>query len=213
MSHFDTRTLRRLLPLSTALLVTVPALAGQPAYAPDAYGAGDPWSAPDGDLDAEAYDLAQVLRAEPQVHSVRIVEPRQECRTEVRYVPVRERRGAVDTGAATFVGGVLGAVVGHQIGQREARGVGTVAGALIGGAIGHEMAQGQVRRAGETGYRGEELHAVQSEQCVTRALERWEDRIDGYRVTYRYNGHIYSTQLPRDPGATLRVRVNVQPVG
>lgn len=211
MDRTPARTLRRLAPLSAALLISAPLMAGQMpgAYG---YGSGDDWRAGDVDADGDGYDMAQVLRSEPMLHSVRIVEPRQECRTEVRYVPVRERRGSVDAGAATLVGGVLGAVLGHQIGQREARGVGTVAGALLGGAIGHQVAQGQGGRA-ESGYRDDELRAVQGEQCVTRAVERYEDRIDGYRVTYRYNGRIYSAQLPRDPGATLRVRVNVQPVG
>ena len=198
------RTLRRLAPFTAALLASAPVLAVQPGYAPDGYGPDD---------DGDAYDTAQMLRAEPLVHSVRIVEPRQECRSEVRYVPVRQRRGSGDTGPATLVGGVLGAVIGHQIGHGDGRGVGTVAGALIGGAIGHGMAQEQARRDTVSGYRDDEYRAVQGEQCVTRAVERHEDRIDGYRVTYRYNGHIFSTQLPNDPGTTLRVRVNVQPVG
>ena len=115
-----------------ALLAGTPLLARQPmqnSYAP----AADPaWRGDGQRYDGGTYDIAEVLRSEPQTRIVRIVEPQQECHREVRYV-----------------------------------------------------------------------HSV----------ERYEERVDGYRVTYRYNGHIFSTQLPRDPGGTLRVRVNVEPVG
>ena len=37
------------------------------------------------------------------------------------------------------------------------------------------------------------------------------ERIDGYRVTYEYNGCEYDTRLPYDPGQKIRVRVAVAP--
>ena len=43
--------------------------------------------------------------------------------------------------------------------------------------------------------------------------EHQEERIDGYRVVYRYNGQKYATELPYDPGREIRVRVDVRPAG
>ena len=40
---------------------------------------------------------------------------------------------------------------------------------------------------------------------------RTEERLDGYEVTYRYNGQVGTTFTQRDPGPTLRVSVNVVP--
>jgi len=189
-----------------ALLAGTPLLARQPMQ--DSYGpAADPaWRGDGESYDGGTYDIAEVLRSEPQTRIVRIVEPQQECHREVRYVHSVERRaGGPDSGAATLVGGVLGAVLGHQVGRGESRGIGTVAGALIGGAIGNELARGPAR--------DDDIRPVEAERCQVHSVERYEERVDGYRVTYRYNGHIFSTQLPRDPGGTLRVRVNVEPVG
>ena len=39
----------------------------------------------------------------------------------------------------------------------------------------------------------------------------YEDRVEGYRVTYEYNGRRQTTQLPYDPGDRIRVRVDVRP--
>ena len=36
--------------------------------------------------------------------------------------------------------------------------------------------------------------------------------IEGYRVTYRYQGHNYVTRMNRHPGRRIKVKVNVIPV-
>jgi uncharacterized protein YcfJ len=38
--------------------------------------------------------------------------------------------------------------------------------------------------------------------------EKWV----GYDVLYGYNGADYSVRMPRKPGPTVRVRVNIEPV-
>jgi uncharacterized protein YcfJ len=48
-------------------------------------------------------------------------------------------------------------------------------------------------------------------RCETRYQSREEQRIDGYRVIYTYNGRKYATDMPYDPGKRLRIRVDVQP--
>jgi uncharacterized protein YcfJ len=54
-----------------------------------------------------------------------------------------------------------------------------------------------------------EEHVVQ--RCATRYENEYEERIDGYRVTYEYNGREHTTRLPYDPGERMRVRVAVAP--
>ena len=43
-------------------------------------------------------------------------------------------------------------------------------------------------------------------------VDNWESRIVGYRVTYEYHGHLYTTVLPYDPGPRMPVQVSVAPV-
>ena len=39
-----------------------------------------------------------------------------------------------------------------------------------------------------------------------------QQRVNGYRVTYEYQGQPYTTVLRNDPGRTLPVRVSVTPL-
>ena len=49
------------------------------------------------------------------------------------------------------------------------------------------------------------------ERCEVRHIDSWEERTDGYRVTYVYNGRKGVTELPYRPGDRIRVRVDVTP--
>ena len=49
------------------------------------------------------------------------------------------------------------------------------------------------------------------QRCDTRYEKEYEERIDGYRVTYEYNGREFTTRMPYDPGEKIRVRVAVSP--
>jgi uncharacterized protein YcfJ len=49
------------------------------------------------------------------------------------------------------------------------------------------------------------------QRCEVRYEDQYEERIDGYRVTYEYNGREYTTRMPYDPGSKIRVRVAVAP--
>ena len=113
-----------------------------------------------------------------------------------------------------ILGSIIGAAVGNQIGSGDGRRAATVAGAIIGSAVGHDAAARRDARQ-STDYRdayydnrGREYSV---ERCETRYRDDWEERIDGYRVTYEYNGVRQVTRLPYDPGDRLRVQVNVRP--
>jgi uncharacterized protein YcfJ len=144
------------------------------------------------------YDYARVVDVQPLMTRVRVTTPQRECWEETRY---EERRGPRDPAAGAVLGAVVGAVIGHQIGHGRGRDAATAAGAVIGAGIGHREAQ---RNNGPPGQ-----YTVQ--RCETRYSDEWQERVDGYRVTYLYNGRRQVTELPYRPGDRIRVRVDVSP--
>ncbi|HMI36607.1 MAG TPA: glycine zipper 2TM domain-containing protein [Steroidobacteraceae bacterium] len=191
--------------IAAGLAIGAPALANE----------NDRWQDdPAGMSAAYEYDYARVTHVEPRMRQVRVSVPRRECDEDAGYASGYDpgyRHGAERPAAGGMIlGGLIGAVIGHQIGQGRERAVGTVAGAVIGSAIGHDAAM-QRRDDGSYGYSSP--RAPRGERCETRYSEQIEQRIDGYRVSYRYNERNYQTVLPYDPGERLRVRVTVRPEG
>jgi uncharacterized protein YcfJ len=197
-------------------LVATPALASHESSYSSGY---------NGSYQDEQYEYAQVISSEPLVRQVHVTVPRRECYNETHYVPVNNNRYGgrygngygvgQSTAGSMILGGLIGAALGHQIGNQQSRRTGAIAGAIIGTAIGNEAAQRRGSYGSRYGndYRAEELRAVDGQRCEVRNEEHVEERIDGYRVTYRYNDRTYTTQTARDPGAQIRVRVSVSPLG
>jgi len=152
------------------------------------------------------YDYAQVISAQPIINYVTVKTPVRECWEEMQYYTVDRRAGHKAGG--TLLGAVIGGVIGHQVGSGRGNDAATVAGTLIGAAIGNDAAR---RRHGDA-Y-GVERHARPVERCKTSYREHNEEQIDGYRVTYRYNGQKYMTEMPYDPGRKIKVRVDIRPAG
>ena len=48
--------------------------------------------------------------------------------------------------------------------------------------------------------------------CETRYEYEERDRVEGFRVTYVYDGETYTTRTAYDPGDRIRVEVKVRPV-
>lgn len=142
------------------------------------------------------FDYARVVDVEPIVKEVRIETPRRECRESIQSVEQRP-----DTGARTVLGGVIGGVLGSQIGSGRGRDAATVAGALIGSRVGYDSANSRYSRTEERVV----------ERCRVSYETEYEERIEGYRVTYLYNGREHTTRLPYDPGERIKVRVAVTP--
>jgi uncharacterized protein YcfJ len=149
-----------------------------------------------------SYDYAKVISAEPIIDYVTVSTPVRECWEETQYYTVD--RHAHERRASTFMGAVIGGVIGHQFGSGRGNDAATVAGSLIGAAIGNDVARDR------HGY-GTETVARPVQRCETRYREHREERIDGYRVLYRYRGQKYLTEMPYDPGDRIRVRVDVRP--
>jgi len=150
----------------------------------------------------DGYDYAPVTRVEPIVRQVRVETPRRECWDETRVVESRPHISDPSVGGRTLLGGIIGGVIGHQIGSGRGRDAATIAGAVIGSGVGYDSAR---RRVGTS----TEEHVVQ--RCATRYERDYEERIEGYRVTYEYNGREFTTRMPYDPGERIRVRVDVAP--
>jgi uncharacterized protein YcfJ len=196
--------------IAVGLAIGAPALANQ----------GERWEDDAQSMGAVSdYDYARVTNVEPRVRQVRVSVPRRECYEETGYGsdygpgygPGYSQGGGERPAAGGMIlGGLIGAVIGHQFGHGRERGVGTVAGAVIGSAIGHDAA---MQRRGYVPYGYSPARAESGERCETRYTEQVEQRIDGYRVSYRYNDRDYQTVLPYDPGERLRVRVAVRPEG
>jgi uncharacterized protein YcfJ len=144
------------------------------------------------------YDYAPVTRVEPIVRHVRIETPRRECYDDVRYVESRPPEVA----GRTLLGGIIGGVIGHQIGSGRGNDAATVAGAVIGAGIGYDSAK---RRYGS------DTREEVVRRCDVSYEREYEERIEGYRVTYEYNGREYTTRMPYDPGERIKVRVAVAP--
>lgn len=185
------RTARGLLVLAGVLAVTGVALASPP-----------PWSNSRHNRGGDDYDYAPVTHVEPIVRQVRIETPRRECYDDTRYVEPRGHISDPDVGGRTLLGGIIGGVIGHQFGSGRGNDAATVAGAVIGAGVGYDSAN----RRYSSGPREETV-----QRCDVRYEHTSEERIDGYRVTYEYNGREYTTRLPYDPGERIKVRVAVAP--
>jgi uncharacterized protein YcfJ len=163
------------------------------------------------------YDYARVVDVDPIIRRVRVSAPHRECWNETRYEEVnysRERRIEPHRGAAgsMILGGLVGAAIGNQIGSGDGRRAATVAGAIIGSAVGHDAAARRDTRNARYAYDNYgESRPYEVERCGVRYDQGYEERIEGYRVTYVYHGRVYTTRLPYDPGRRLRIRVKVEP--
>ncbi len=153
---------------------------------------------------AGVFDEAKVVHVEPLYERVSYSVPTEVCREEqVSYQAQRRRGGATAPILGAVIGGAIGNAVGHHKRNRQ---VGTAVGALLGGSIGADIARNRRAPEGERRYRNEQV-------CHTEREIREEERAAGYRVTYAYAGQTHTTRMNRDPGPTLRVRVNVTPAG
>lgn len=183
---------------------------------------------------AQSYsDTAQVLSAQPIYERNSL--PRQECTNETvttdRVVP-SQGSGYVSTGyqqtyqpapppertigAGTVIGAIIGGVVGHQFGRSSGgRDVGTGVGIVAGGLIGNQIENSAPANPASGYAQGgpARVDYIPETRNVQRCRTVYDDRdeVTGYTVAYRYQGRDYTTRVAYDPGATMRVQVNLTP--
>ena len=177
---------------------------------------------------AQSYsDTAQVLSAQPVYERNSL--PRQQCSNETIITDRRVvSQGYVETGyvqpapfgertvgAGTVLGAIIGGVVGHQFGRSSGgRDVGTGVGIVAGGLIGNQIENSPPAYAGSAYASGPaRVDYVPETRNVQRCTTVYDDRdeVTGYNVAYRYQGRDYTTRMAFDPGATMRVQVNLTP--
>lgn len=163
------------------------------------------------------YQYAPVVDVEPIVRLVRVERPRRECWDEEVYEEVpgpahnygRSGRGSA---GATIAGGVVGGVIGRQFGGGKGRDAMTLFGTLVGAAIANDRSARQ-----QAGYRSAqhydyERRPVTVERCRVDTESFEEERVEGYRVTYLYDGDTYTMRTREHPGEQVKLRVAVRPV-
>lgn len=150
------------------------------------------------------YVYARVVDVDPMVRYVTVDRPREECWTGYE----QRRSGSFGVPGQTAAGAVLGAVIGRQFGGGSGKDALTVIGAAAGGAIARERAlRNGAPRVGER-----EVRDVPVERCEVVSERVTEERVDGYLVTYNYQGRNYTMQTATPPGDRIRLAVDVRPV-
>ena len=146
------------------------------------------------------YVRAKVVHVKPIVRVVQVSTPREVCWNE--RVPRHRHRRHGSGFTPTIVGGIVGGVLGNQFGSGRGKVAMTVAGAALGASIGHDVSRKPAR--GTARYTTER-------RCEIEDVVYDEERVEGYRVRYRYQGRTFATRLDEHPGSTIRVRVQVEP--
>ncbi len=148
-----------------------------------------------------SYYEADVLQSTAIYRTVETSTPRQECWLEE---VVRESRPQYRSHTPNILGAVIGGAIGNAVGHNKSnQRVGAVVGAVLGASVARDISYS--KRAGNVRYET-------VERCETVYDSYLEDRLVGYDVVYSYNNREYTVRTQRDPGATIRVRVNVEPV-
>lgn len=171
-----------------------------------------------------SYDYAPVVSATAIIKIEKHSTPYKDCWTEQVQInqPYEQNRYDNSYGNALFgdqsytgtiLGGLIGGGIGNALGHRKSnKKAGAVVGGLLGGALGYDLTHNRKRAPKHHSPRYENRQHYESQQrCETRYETYEEERIVGYKVRYRYNGHVYSTRTKHDPGNTLRLRIVATP--
>ena len=143
-----------------------------------------------------------VISSYPVYQTVVREEPREQCHIE--QVARHQSRGKSATPA--IVGTILGGALGNALGSKKSnQRVGAVVGGVLGYSIGKDVGRRHAERHGAVRYEEREV-------CSTVYERIEEERLTGYDVSYAYGGQTYKTRMRRDPGSTVRVRVQVEPI-
>lgn len=153
---------------------------------------------------ATTYEEADVLSTTPIYRVVETTTPQRECWEEEVSRPVR-RYSRDDSATPELFGALIGGALGNAVGHNKTnKRVGAVVGAVLGGSIAGDISR-QSRAS-------EEVVIDTVERCRTVSLTEQGEKLVGYDVRYSYNGSERTVRMDRDPGATVKVRVNVEPV-
>jgi len=108
----------------------------------------------DHEIRHDLYEYATVLEARPLYREVKVSEPLRECRDEPVYHTHTEQSSV----GGMLAGGLIGGVIGHQIGGGRGNKIATGLGVLLGARVGHQAVNGDARA--ERTIEGYEEHCI-----------------------------------------------------
>jgi uncharacterized protein YcfJ len=155
----------------------------------------------DNDYDPSYVDTARVISVKPVYRLVEVSVPYEECWDE-KIAGSSHTYRARDSYVAPIAGAIVGGVIGNQFGGGSGKDALTVGGALLGAAIGDNVRK-TPRRHSSPRY---------EQRCSTTYETNTREELDGYKVKYRYNGEVFHTRMPYDPGDSIRLRVSITPL-
>jgi uncharacterized protein YcfJ len=97
--------------------------------------------------------------------------------------------------AGTVIGGVIGGVVGSQVGRGTGKTLATVGGAAAGGYAGNRI---------QKHMQDKDTYSATERQCKT--VKRVSEKVVGYDVNYRLNGHTATVRMDHRPGERIPVK-------
>ena len=141
-----------------------------------------------------ANDIVEVpiTNVQPNYSVSEVRVPVNNCNQQL--VPIRRNGGGFT--ANNIVGGVIGGIIGNQIGKGSGNTAATAAGAVVGAMIAGNQSNSNT-------------HYENRVVCNTTYRIQQKTFIDGYLVSYIFNGLTYTTRTAFRPyGDTLKLRVN-----
>ena len=134
--------------------------------------------------------FAEVLQVQPVTETIST--PRQECHEEV----VTHRKPTKDPNQVTgsVVGAVVGGLLGHQIGGGNGKKLATLAGAAAGGYAGNKV---------QKNMQTNNTYTTTGTRCQT--ITDSEEKLVGYDVEYRLEGHVATVRMTESPGERIPV--------
>jgi len=139
---------------------------------------------------AAAPQFAQVVAVQPITQSATASKPRQVCRDEQVAVPEPYKDKHQIGGAV--VGGLVGALAGHQVGGGKGKTLATVGGAAAGAFAGHEIQKNHQENNATRMETRNVCHTVTDKTISTKTV--------GYDVTYTLNGQAGHIRMDHNPG-------------
>ncbi len=164
-----------------------------------------PGDAGDNQAQTAQPQFARVVAVQPITQSTTTSKPHQVCRDEQVAVPETYKDKNQIGGAV--VGGLVGALAGHQIGGGKGKTIATVGGAAAGAFAGHEI-QKKHQEDNQTQMETRNVcHTVTGKTSSTKTV--------GYDVTYSLDGRTGHVRLDHNPrvGTGLPVRNGVVVAG
>lgn len=143
-----------------------------------------------GQADPARPQFAQVVAVQPVTQSSTTSRPRQVCRDEQVAVPETYKDSHQIGGAV--VGGLIGALAGHQVGGGRGKTLATIGGAAAGALAGHEIQKKHQEDNATTMETKNVCHTVTDKTTKTTTV--------GYDVTYRLNGRTGHIRMDHNPG-------------